>query len=92
MSFPWVAALLLVSLYHGFPSAGSQVANLQQETQFPLSVVVKGSCVSLFFPQVADVRGKVHILNVCILARPEHKFDLAEETGKKSDFILFLHF
>lgn len=35
------------------------------------------------FPQEADESGNVHILNVCILSGPEHKFALSEETVAK---------
>lgn len=47
-----VAALPLVSVSR-LPGAGSQVANLQQETRFPLSVGMqeRGRCIYLFSPK-----------------------------------------
>lgn len=74
------------------PSAGSQVANLQQETRFPLSVGMqerRDIYLFIYCPARGQVRGNVHILNVCISAGPEHKFALAEETVAKIRLYFF---
>lgn len=42
------------------------------------------------FPQETHVSRNMHLLNVCLLAGPQHKFALAEETVAKIRLYFFL--
>lgn len=55
-----------------------------------------GGCVHAYlfiFPQETHVSRNIHILNICLLAGPQHRSALAEETGNDQTLVFsFLHF
>lgn len=79
-------------------AGGSQFTNLWQEPSlYSISRQARGAvacvCTCLFmFPQETHVSRNMHILNVCLLAGPQHKFALAEETVAKIRLYFFLFY